>query len=42
MVKEGGDILSSLNPTVLILVVIVIAAGAVWYFRKQRLDEEAA
>ena len=42
MVKEGGDILSSLSPTILILVVIVIAAGAVWYFRKQRLDEEAA
>jgi lysozyme len=42
LVKEGGDILSSLSPTVLILVVIVIAAGAVWWFRKQRLDEEAA
>lgn len=42
LVKEGGDILGAMNPTVLILVVIIIAAGAVWYFRKQRLDEEAA
>jgi lysozyme len=42
LVKEGGDILGSMSPTVLILVVIIVAAGAVWYFRKQRLDEEAA
>lgn len=42
LVKEGGDVLSSMSPTVMILVVIIIAAGAVWYFRKQRLDEEAA
>ena len=42
LVKEGGDLLGSLSPTVLILVVIIAAAGAVWYFRKQRLDEEGA
>ena len=42
LVKEGGDVLGSLSPTVMILVVIIVAAGAVWYFRKQRLDEEAA
>ena len=42
LIKEGGDVLGSLSPTVLILVVIILAAGAVWYFRKQRLDEEAA
>jgi lysozyme len=42
MVKEGGDLLGSLSPTILILVVIIAAAGAVWYFRKQRLDEEGA
>jgi lysozyme len=42
MVKEGGDLLGSLSPTVLILVVIIAAASAVWYFRKQRLDEEGA
>jgi lysozyme len=42
MVKEGGDLLGSLSPTILILVVIIAAAAAVWYFRKQRLDEEGA
>jgi lysozyme len=42
MVREGGDLLGSLSPTILILVVIIAAAGAVWYFRKQRLDEEGA
>ena len=42
MVKEGGDLLGSLSPTILILFVIIAAAGAVWYFRKQRLDEEGA
>lgn len=42
LVKEGGDLLGSLSPTVLILVVIIAAAGAVWYFRKQRLDEEGS
>ena len=42
MVKEGGDLLNSLSPTVLILFVIIAAAGAVWWFRKQRLDDEGA
>ena len=42
MVRESGDLLGSLSPTVLILFVIIAAAGAVWYFRKQRLDEEGA
>ena len=42
MVREGGDLLGSFSPTVLILFVIIAAAGAVWYFRKQRLDEEGA
>lgn len=42
MVKEGGDLLGSFSPTVLILFVIIAAAGAVWYFRKQRLDEEGS
>lgn len=42
LVKEGGDLLGSLSPTVLILVVIIVVAAAAWYFRKQRLDEEGA
>lgn len=42
IIKEGGDLLGSLSPTILILFVIIAAAGAVWYFRKQRLDEEGA
>ena len=42
MVREGGDLLGSFSPTILILIVIIAAAGAVWYFRKQRLDEEGA
>ena len=40
IVREGGDLLSSLSPTILILFVIIAVAGAAWYFRKQRLDEE--
>lgn len=42
IVREGGDLLSSLSPTVLILFVIIAAAGAIWYFRKRKLDEEGA
>ena len=42
MVRESGDLLGSLSPTVLILFVIIAAAGAVWYFRRQRLLEEGA
>jgi len=42
IVKEGGDMLSAMSGTALVCLVIVMAAGAVWYFRKQRLDEEGA
>jgi len=42
IIKEGGDLLNGLSGTVLILFVIIAAAGAVWYFRKQRLDEEGS
>lgn len=42
IVKEGGDILSAMSGTALVCIVIMIAAGAIWYFRKQRLDEEGA
>ena len=41
LVKEGGSILSALSPSVLGLVVIVVAAAAIWYWRKQRLDADA-
>jgi lysozyme len=42
VVKEGGSILNGLSPTVLILLVIILAAVGVWYWRKRRLDEEGA
>ena len=42
IIKEGGDMLSAMSGTALVCLVIVVAAGAVWYFRKQRLDEEGA
>lgn len=42
IVKEGGDILSAMSTTAVVCLVIVVAAGAIWYFRKQRLDEEGA
>lgn len=42
VIKEGGDLLSSLSPTLIALLVVVFAAAAVWYFRKQRLDEDGA
>jgi len=42
IVKEGGDILSSLSPNVLVLIVVMGAAAAIWFWRKRRLDEEAA
>jgi len=42
VVKEGGSILNGLSPTVMILVVIMLAAAGVWYWRKKRLDEEGA
>lgn len=42
VVREGGDFLGSLSPTILVLVICIAAAGAIWYFRKKRLDEEGA
>lgn len=42
IVKEGGSMLSAMSGTALVCLVIIAAAGAVWYFRKQRLDEEGA
>ena len=42
LVQEGKDILSTFSPSVAVLLIIIAAAGAVWYFRKKRLDEEAA
>jgi lysozyme len=42
IVREGGDLIGSLSPTILILFVIIAAAAAIWYFRKKRLDEEGA
>jgi lysozyme len=42
IVKEGGDILSAMSTTAIVCLVIIVAAGAIWYFRKQRLDEEGA
>lgn len=42
IVREGGDLLSAMSGTALVCAVIVVAAGAIWYFRKQRLDEEGA
>lgn len=42
VIKEGGNILNGLSPTVLILFVIMLAAVGVWYWRKKRLDEEGA
>jgi len=42
IIKEGGDIFSALNGTAIVCLVIILAAGAIWYFRKQRLDEEGA
>jgi hypothetical protein len=39
-IKDGSDLISSLSTTAIICIVIVIAAMAIWYFRKQRLEEE--
>lgn len=30
------------NPTALVLILVCVAAAAIWFWRKQRLDEEAA
>lgn len=42
VIKEGGDLLNSLTPTVIICLSIILIAGAIWYWRKKRLDEEGA
>lgn len=43
IIREGGDLLVSLNPIlVALLVVVVLAAIAIWYFRKKRMDKETA
>jgi len=42
IIKDGGDLLSAMSGTALVCLVIMVAAGAIWYFRKQRLDEEGA
>lgn len=43
-VKETGDSLTTIldvvkDPVFIMLVLIVVAAGAIWYWRKQRLEE---
>jgi lysozyme len=40
--REGSDLVSSLSPTAIICLLVVAAAIAVWWFRKQRLEEEGA
>lgn len=40
IIRDGGNLLSSLSPTMIALIVVVFAAAAVWYFRKQRLEED--
>ncbi len=42
LVKSGGEAVSSINSTLLLCLVIVGIAAAIWYWRKQRLDEEGA
>lgn len=43
ILRDGSDLLASIDPILLALLVIaVIAAAAVWYFRKKRMDKEAA
>lgn len=44
-VKDTGDTLTSLldllkNPTFVAFVLIALAAGAIWYWRKQRMDRD--
>jgi GH24 family phage-related lysozyme (muramidase) len=43
--QETGDSLTSVldllkNPNFVVLVLVVIAAGAIWYWRKQRMDKD--
>ena len=40
MLKDGRDVLQSTSPTVIIVLALLLALGAVWYFRKSRLEEE--
>lgn len=42
LVKDGRDLLTNTPVSVLLLFGVVLAAGAIWYWRKKRLDEEAA
>lgn len=42
VIKEGGELLSSINLTVIICISIILIAAAIWYWRKQRLEEEGA
>lgn len=42
VVQRGSDAVRGLTPTIFILLLIVLAAVAIWYWRKQRLDEEGA
>lgn len=42
IIKDGGDILSGMSGTAIVCLVVVVAAIAVWWFRKQKLDEEGA
>lgn len=39
-IRDGSDFISSLSPTALVCFVVIGAAIAIWYFRKQRLEEE--
>jgi lysozyme len=43
--QETGDNITSLvdllkNPHFLVLIVVIIAAGAIWYWRKRRMDKD--
>jgi len=46
-VQQAGTLISGLSealgrPAVIAFIVVAIAAAGIWYWRKQRLDEEAA
>lgn len=42
VLREGGDLLSSLNGTAIACIIVVMVAIGIWYWRKQRLEEEGA
>lgn len=42
VVRDGGELISSINMTVIICISIILVAAAIWYWRKQRLEEEGA